>query len=541
MAYKIYKSDGQEVIIQDGVSSEPFSIDFVGRNTVNYGETIASTQLHLLENFAANTEPANATTGQLWFDKTLGVLKVNASPNIVPIWNRLVTAEANNDLGTVNEPFNIVWANGFMGKTAGSPTTPFEKIYANDFYGGNFTGNFFGNVTSATTASTLLNTRLINVTGGAATGQVNLELNATIPAPYTVNLPLSINKLTTARTISLSGDATGSALFDGSANITIPTTVSGSTHTHDVLMVANSPANNLNVSKPLATYINPVRAMNVFFTTSNGMTGTGSSYSDLLVLNTAADAVGGMVNALEFDKQTKTIRHWQAAQGAADWGTPRTLAYTDHAAGSLTPGFTITLTGGASGQSALFNGAGNVNIPVTSANDNTKVPLAGGTMTGNLVMNAPVIWTTPVSGGQNIGISHDSNDKLNFGKFSAANAWQGTLMTLDKVGTLLSIGNVGAFSDARLKTNVEIIPDALNKVCSLRGVTYDRIDTKQRQTGVIAQEVREVLPEAVMEGDDDNKTLSVAYGNMAGLFIEAFKEMRAEIDTLKAELKKFQN
>lgn len=92
-------------------------------------------------------------------------------------------------------------------------------------------------------------------------------------------------------------------------------------------------------------------------------------------------------------------------------------------------------------------------------------------------------------------------------------------------------GDVLAFSDRRVKTNVEVIEDALNKVKKLNGYTFDRIDKKEigRQTGVIAQEVMAVLPEAV-RGDEDH--YSVAYGNMVGLLIEAVKELSEKVDRI---------
>jgi hypothetical protein len=105
-------------------------------------------------------------------------------------------------------------------------------------------------------------------------------------------------------------------------------------------------------------------------------------------------------------------------------------------------------------------------------------------------------------------------------------------------------GNVTAYSDIRVKTNIEHIPDALDKVCQLNGYTFDRTDVNYddkgepdkpiRQTGVIAQEVLEVLPEAVT-GDEEGH-YSVAYGNMVGLLIESIKELKAEVDDLKAQL-----
>ena len=104
-------------------------------------------------------------------------------------------------------------------------------------------------------------------------------------------------------------------------------------------------------------------------------------------------------------------------------------------------------------------------------------------------------------------------------------------------------GDVTAYSDIRVKTNLERIPDALEKVQKLNGYTFDRTDVKYddegnptvpaRQTGVVAQEVLEVLPEAVRGSEEEH--YSVSYGNMVGLLIEAIKDLKAEIDELKAK------
>ena len=101
-------------------------------------------------------------------------------------------------------------------------------------------------------------------------------------------------------------------------------------------------------------------------------------------------------------------------------------------------------------------------------------------------------------------------------------------------GNLTASGDVTAYSDIRLKENVETIDNALAKVKSLRGVTYTK-DGKNG-LGVIAQEVEEVLPEVVTTNDDEMETKSVAYGNIVGLLIEAIKEQQKEIDELKSKL-----
>ena len=95
--------------------------------------------------------------------------------------------------------------------------------------------------------------------------------------------------------------------------------------------------------------------------------------------------------------------------------------------------------------------------------------------------------------------------------------------------------DVVAYSDRNIKTDIEPILDALSKVSRIGGYTFTRTDVQSgRRTGVIAQEVREVLPEAVYE--TENGTLTVAYGNMVGLLIEAIKELREEVLELKKHL-----
>jgi hypothetical protein len=91
-------------------------------------------------------------------------------------------------------------------------------------------------------------------------------------------------------------------------------------------------------------------------------------------------------------------------------------------------------------------------------------------------------------------------------------------------GDIYATGDVIMFSDERKKTNIEVIPNALEKVLQLRGVTFEKLDDgNRRHSGIIAQEVEKVLPEVVYTAEDGTK--SVAYGNMIGLLIEAIKEL----------------
>jgi len=104
---------------------------------------------------------------------------------------------------------------------------------------------------------------------------------------------------------------------------------------------------------------------------------------------------------------------------------------------------------------------------------------------------------------------------------------------LDVTGDIRASADIIAYSDKRVKENIITIDNALNKVTQLRGVTYTRKDIEDKSTkiGVIAQEVLEVLPEVVSQ--DDEGKYSVAYGNMAGVFIEAIKELENRIKKLE--------
>ena len=111
-----------------------------------------------------------------------------------------------------------------------------------------------------------------------------------------------------------------------------------------------------------------------------------------------------------------------------------------------------------------------------------------------------------------------------------------TALTLDMsaAGAATFNNDVTAFSDERLKSNITTIPDALSKVTEMRGVHYVRNETGKDSSGVIAQEMQKVAPELVLTAEDEMGTLSVNYGNITGYLIEAIKELKAEIEELKA-------
>ena len=115
-------------------------------------------------------------------------------------------------------------------------------------------------------------------------------------------------------------------------------------------------------------------------------------------------------------------------------------------------------------------------------------------------------------------------------------------------GEIRAANEVTAYysSDANLKTNISPIQNALDKIDQLSGVMFDWKDeviearggedgyfVRKHDTGLIAQEVEAVLPEVVAERSDGTK--AVKYEKLAGLLIEGIKELRKEIEILKAK------
>ena len=122
-----------------------------------------------------------------------------------------------------------------------------------------------------------------------------------------------------------------------------------------------------------------------------------------------------------------------------------------------------------------------------------------------------------------------------------------TDMRLEDDGDLHVDGNIIAYSttisDERLKTDIVKIDNALDKVCELGGYTFTYTADDKKSAGVIAQEVKKVLPSAIVEsklplkmGDDDvTEYMTVQYDQLVGLLIEAVKELRAEVTELKGK------
>jgi len=147
------------------------------------------------------------------------------------------------------------------------------------------------------------------------------------------------------------------------------------------------------------------------------------------------------------------------------------------------------------------------------------------------------VWSMHRPGAYGLNMGLDSDNVFRIGGWSAAV----NRLQMDMTGNLTMNGNVTAYSDERLKTNWRPLPaDFLTRFAAVKHGAYERIDSGATQVGVSAQSLREVMPEAIMEGSDG--MLSVAYGNAAlAACVALAKEvtsLREELNALKLQLAK---
>ncbi len=194
---------------------------------------------------------------------------------------------------------------------------------------------------------------------------------------------------------------------------------------------------------------------------------------------------------------------------------------------------------------ATFNGVVDADAGVTIDNitiDGTEIDLSSGDLTldvaGDIILDADGGDVKISDDGTHVGSLTNSSSDFVIQSivqdkdiiFKGDDGGAGiTALTLDMSGAGAATFNndVTAFSDERLKTDIKTIEDALEKVSQMRGVTFKREGVAG--TGVIAQEVQPHLPEVV---HDKQEYLSVAYGNMVGILIEAIKELKTKVDKI---------
>lgn len=231
---------------------------------------------------------------------------------------------------------------------------------------------------------------------------------------------------------------------------------------------------------------------------------------------TVVTADGAEINKL--DGLTTT-----AAELGALAGTGVTVTNVTNLVGFSNAFTSLPSTDGTSGQVLSTDGAGNLSF-TTIASGSTLSAGTGININAQDEINVDADLRDGIT-----AVGRDANDYMAINTTSFT--WYingGQELNLDSSGNLTATGNVTAYSDERLKTNIHTVDDALNMVCDMRGVFFEK--DGQPSVGVIAQEMQKSLPEVV---HDDGEYLSVAYGNIVGVLIEAIKELKYEVEELR--------
>jgi len=172
------------------------------------------------------------------------------------------------------------------------------------------------------------------------------------------------------------------------------------------------------------------------------------------------------------------------------------------------------------------------------ATDNTLIGASG---TGNIYVGGQ-------TSGQYLRLHHNNSSTyidangayVYFRATSGANTRFRFGMSSD-AGTFIAAGDVVAYgspSDKTLKENIKPIENALDKVNKLKGVEFDwkkqDITNLKEDIGFIAQDVQEVLPQLVRK--NENGKLSLRHQGIVPVLVEAIKELKQEIETLKSQI-----
>jgi len=283
-------------------------------------------------------------------------------------------------------------------------------------------------------------------------------------------------------------------------------------------------------------------------------TGAPAAYGTLLDIYGMS---GHAHNQIHFDANSYTMRLRYAWYGSTAWSSWATFWNTNNdGSGS---GLDADLVDGQHFSTTSVPTLGGLQIGTTSSGDNVHHILQvggdsnysairmryGATERQQMHFFGPS-WSSSFTGGSQGAINLSGYNGVTFGPWNAPAGY------VDNSGNAGFRGNVTAYaySDIRLKHDVRPLFDSsLQKLMQLRGVRFDWDDEyvksqhgdederwcPKHDVGMIAQEVQEVLPEITVE--QDSGYLAVRYEKLIPLLVESIKELKAEVDDLKAQLK----
>jgi len=197
------------------------------------------------------------------------------------------------------------------------------------------------------------------------------------------------------------------------------------------------------------------------------------------------------------------------------------------------------------GGGAASNSFGKIFVsgrPLVIANtaDTTVTFVAGSGMTITTSGTANTITFAASGGGGSISITDDTSNTGTYypllgtvttGTLSTANTSSTKLYYQPSTG-ILNATTFNSLSDESRKTDINIIPNSLNIVENLNGVTFKWIENGLPSAGLIAQDVEKYLPQLISDGEN-GKTLN--YDGVIGVLVEAIKELSQRVKYLEGK------
>lgn len=392
-------------------------------------------------------------------------------------------------------------------------------LRANDFkFGtgnGSFTINNSGQVNiPATTESTSVTTGGLTLGGGAGIAK-NLTVGGGISAAGGITFSgltrITNNTAASSSTVAaftVVGGIGADSLNVGAGGIKLS---AGGFSTSTFVNITDTGASNSTTSGAL-TVVGGVGIQGALYV--GGITTAGG------ISMGGALTVGGGITAARLD-----------CSGVMKSGSIITGAFS---ATTLSATATTESTGAGSGALVVAGGAG-----IAGA-----LNVLGGITGARLDLGTGAIKSGPVTCGNITSSGTFSATSLNATATTAStNTGSGALVVAGGVGiagllnatTIVASGNITAFSDSRFKEDIKTIENALEKTQALNGVSYTDKTSKEKRIGLIAQEIKEIIPEVVFVNGDD-QIHSVAYGNLVGLLVQAIKELNAKVDCLASKV-----
>ena len=420
-------------------------------------------------------------------------------------WNLGTTSSLTVGTGWIDVRTGTLYANTLNSgnsATAGSITGAWTLGSGSTLVASTVVGQANSATIAASSTNTVSNIVQRDSSGNFAAGTISAALNG--------NASTS-SKWATARTVTFTGDVTGSFTIDGSANVS---NVALTVGTDTVVLGTDTTGN---------------------YAASVAVSGNGLSITGVAGENVA----------------------YTVTSNATSANTANSIVYRDAAGGFNAGTISANLTGTASNATDSTNAA---NVAVAAVADNVTyyMPFFSGNSNGNkpLKYDADLAYnpstnTLSVGGGAGTfsGNASTATTAATANALTTTNSYQVLSLGVGvaasgTTGEIRATNNITAYySDDRLKTKLGKIENALDKVDQLSGFYYEANQTAvdlgyevKREVGVSAQEVEAIMPEIVAPAPIDDKYLTVRYERLAPLLIEAIKELRAEINDIKKKL-----